>query len=77
MPAKSKAQHGIMGMALAYKRGKMKESDIPAGVRKKVKQIAASMSDEQLSDFTSTKTKGMRKHVGKGPRAKMRKVRSS
>lgn len=77
MPAKSKAQHGVMGMALAYKRGKLKEGDIPSRVRNKVKQIAASMSDAQLSEFTSTKAKKLPKHVGKGPRAKMRKVRSA
>ncbi len=70
MPAKSKAQHGIMGMALAYKRGKLKAGDIPKGVLNKVKQISASMSDKQLRDFTKTKTKKLPKH-------KVRKVRSS
>ncbi len=77
MPAKSKSQFGIMGMARAYKAGKLKESDIPKGVLNKVKQIAESMTDEQLSEFTSTKTKRLPKHVGKGPRRRIRKVRSA
>jgi hypothetical protein len=77
MPAESKSQHGIMGMALAYKRGKIKASDLPAGVRNKVKQIAASMSEKQLVDFTSTKARKLPKHVGKGPRRRIRKTRSS
>ncbi len=77
MPAKSKAQHGMMGMALAYKRGDMKESDLPAGIRNKIKQMAESMTDKELSEFTSTKTKRLPKHVGKGPRQRIRKVRSA
>ncbi len=77
MPAKSTSEHGIMGMALAYKRGKLKSSDIPAGVLNKIKQIAASMSEEELSHYTSTKTKKLPKHVGKAQRSKTRKVRSS
>jgi hypothetical protein len=70
MPAKSKAQHGIMGMALAYKRGDMKESDLPERIRNKVKQIAASMSDKELTEFTRTKKAKLPKH-------KTRKVRSA
>ena len=77
MPAKSKAQHGIMGMALAYKRGKVKEKDLPPRIRNKVKQIAASMSDDQLSEYTSTKTKRLPKRVGKGSQRKIRKTRSA
>ena len=77
MPAKSKAQHGIMGMALAFKRGKLKESKIPERIRNKVKQIAASMSDEQLSDFTSTKAKSLKRRIGKGPQRRIRKARSA
>lgn len=77
MPAKSKAQHGIMGMALAYKRGEIKEADLPPRIRNKIKQMAASMSDKQLSEFTSTKTRKLPKHVGKGPQKKLRKARSA
>jgi len=77
MPAKSKAQHGIMGMALAYKRGEVKEKDLPARIRNKVKQIAASMSDSQLSDYTSTKSRKLPKHVGKSAQRRVRKARSA
>ena len=77
MPAKSKAQHSIMGMALAYKRGDMKERDIPTGVRNKVKQIAASMSESQLSDYTSTKSRKLPSRVGKSAQRHTRKTRSS
>lgn len=77
MPAKSKAQHGIMGMARAYKAGKLKEADVPKGILNKVKQIAASMTDEQLSEFTSTKARRLPKHIGKGAQRKIRKTRSS
>lgn len=77
MPAKSKAQHGIMGMALAYKRGKMKESDLPARVKNKIKQIAASMSEDQLKEYTSTGTRDLPKHRAKRPKARVRKTRSA
>ena len=77
MPAKSQKQHGIMGMALAYKRGKLKAADIPERIRKKIKQIAKSMSDEQLSDFTKTRAKSLPKRIGKGPQRRVRKTRSS
>ena len=77
MPAKSKAQHSIMGMALAYKRGEVKASDLPERIRNKVKQIAASMSDSQLSDYTSTKSSKLPERVGKGSQRHMRKTRSA
>jgi hypothetical protein len=57
-----------MGMALAYKRGETKEADLPPGVKKVVKRLAKSMSDDQLSDYTSTK-------VSKLPRRKYRPTR--
>jgi len=77
MPAKSKAQHGFMGMVLAYKRGEMKESEIPASIRNKVKQAAATMKESEVEEFTSTKAKKLPKRIGKGQRSKIRKVRSS
>jgi len=59
-----------MGMALAYKRGDLKASDIPERIRNKIKQIAESMSDKELTEFTRTKTAKLPKH-------KTRKVRSA
>ena len=49
MPAKSKAQQRLMGMALAAKRGKGGEHS------EKVKEIANSMSEQQLMDYVKTK----------------------
>jgi hypothetical protein len=49
MPAKSKAQQRLMGMALAAKRGKGHFSG-------KVQEAADSMSEKQLRDFAKTKT---------------------
>jgi hypothetical protein len=77
VPTKSKAQHGIMGMALAYKRGKLKEKNIPKGIRNKVKQIAASMSEGQLSEYTSTKSRKLPKRAGRAPQRRVRRTRSA
>ena len=66
MPAKSKAQQRFMGAELARSR---------AG-----KGTKTGMSESQLSDFASTKTKGLPTHVpkmktaaGKAAMAKLRK----
>lgn len=53
MPAKSKAQQAIMGMALAYKRGETTDAST------EVKELADSMSLKDLEDFASTKTKNL------------------
>lgn len=47
--AKSRSQQRLMGMALAYKRGEMK--DAPANVKK----MADSMSEKDLEDYAKTK----------------------
>lgn len=60
MPALSQQQQKIMGLALAYKRGKVPASD----VSKSVKNLASSMSEKELEKFASTKHKGLPKKVG-------------
>ena len=45
----SEAQQKLMGMALAYKRGEMKDAS------PKVKELAKSMSEKDLEDFAKTK----------------------
>jgi len=45
MPAKSESQRRLMGMALAYKRGRYKDAS------KEVKDVADGMSEKQLLDF--------------------------
>ena len=47
--AESEAQQKLMGMALAYKRGEMKDAS------PKVKELAKSMSEKDLEDFAKTK----------------------
>ena len=59
MPALSKQQQKIMGLALAYKRGKVSDSQ----VSKSVKDLASSMSEKDLADFAGTSHKGLPKKV--------------
>lgn len=56
MPARSKSQQRLFGMALAQKRGKMK------GASKKVKELAASMPEAKLKEFAKTKRKGLKEN---------------
>ena len=60
MPALSQQQQKLMGLALAYKRGKVSPSD----VSKSVKNLAKSMSEKELEKFASVKHKGLPKKVG-------------
>jgi hypothetical protein len=53
MPAKSKKQQMAAGAALAAKRGKRSKSSLRGASR----QMATSMSEKQLRDFTKTKRK--------------------
>lgn len=59
MPALSQQQQKLMGLALAYKRGKVSASD----VSKSVKQLAGSMSEKELAKYAGTKHKGLPKKV--------------
>ena len=60
MPALSQQQQKIMGLALAYKKGKVPASK----VSKAVKDLASSMSQAELEKYASTKHKGLPKKVG-------------
>jgi hypothetical protein len=53
MPAVSKAQRNLMGMALAYRRGKLKESELPKSVAGHIRRLAADKSVD-LEAFAST-----------------------
>lgn len=59
MPALSQQQQKIMGLALAYKKGKVPASK----VSKSVKDLAGSMSQKELEKYASTKHKGLPKRV--------------
>ncbi|MBC8388807.1 MAG: DUF3008 family protein [Actinobacteria bacterium] len=47
MPAVSEKQRKLFGMALSYKRGKLKDAS------EEIKNLANSMSEKKLSDFAS------------------------
>ena len=60
MPAKSKSQQALFGMALAVRKGEMKRSD----VNKKVLDIVdGDMSNKEIEDFASTPYKSLPQHL--------------
>lgn len=59
MPAVSKAQQAVMGMALAARRGEMKVSELSGAALKIYK---SDMTDKQIEDFASTSKEGLPKH---------------
>jgi hypothetical protein len=59
MPATSKAQQKLMGMAYALKKGEIDPSD----ASQEVKDLADSMTLDQLKDYASTKHEGLPDHV--------------
>ena len=74
MPAVSSAQHGLMGLVLAFKRGDMKSEEIPKGVKAQVMRMAGEMTSEQVEDFTSTKSSSLPRR-SKERTAKLRRAR--
>ena len=59
MPAVSKAQQAVMGMALAARRGEMKVSELSDAALKIYK---SNMTDKQIEDFASTSKEGLPTH---------------
>lgn len=60
MPAKSKSQQRLFGMALAVRRGELKRTE----VEKEVLDIVDSdMTDKDIEDFASTKHKGLKEYI--------------
>ncbi len=55
MPSTSKAQQRLMGMAYSLKKGEMDPKD----ASQEVKDLADSMTLQQLKDFASTKHEGL------------------
>lgn len=60
MPAKSKAQQQLFGMALAVRRGEMKRSEASKDV---LDIVDSEMADKEIEDFASTKHKGLKDHI--------------
>lgn len=52
MPAKSKAQQALMGMALAVRRGEMKRNEVDKNV---LDIVDSDMSTKDIEDFAKTK----------------------
>ena len=60
MPAKSKAQQRLFGMALAVRSGEIKRSDVNQSV---LDIVDGEMTDKQIEDFASTKHKGLKESL--------------
>lgn len=61
MPAKSKSQQRLFGMALAVRKGEMKRSE----VYKEVLDIVdGDMTDKEIEDFAKTSHKSLKEHLG-------------
>ena len=58
MPAKSKAQQRLFGMALAVRRGEMKRSEADKSV---LDIVDSDMTNKEIEDFA--KTKGLKEHL--------------
>lgn len=52
MPAKSKTQQALMGMALAVRRGEMKRNEVDKNV---LDIVDSDMSTKDIEDFAKTK----------------------
>lgn len=63
MPSVSKTQQRLMGQALAYKRGEIKDKDLNPQYADEIKKLAKSMTEKQLKDFASTKHKNLPEKV--------------
>lgn len=59
MPATSKQQQKLMGLALAYKRGEVSSNQVSDNIKK----IANAMSEKELEKYAGTKHKGLPKKV--------------
>ena len=60
MPAKSKSQQRLFGMALAVRRGELKRSDVEQSV---IDIVDGDMTDKEIEDFAKTKHKGLKESL--------------
>lgn len=66
MPATSKSQQRLMGMAYAYKMGMRSLDDLDPDLVDKIIKIADSMSLEDLKHFAKTKHDGLAESASRG-----------
>lgn len=60
MPAKSKAQQRLFGMALAVRKGEMKRSEVNNNV---LDIVDGNMTDKEIEDFARTVHKGLPQYL--------------
>ena len=60
MPAKSKAQQTLFGMALAVRKGEMKRSEVNKNV---LDIVDSEMTNKEIEDFASTPRKSLPQHL--------------
>ena len=60
MPAKSKSQQRLFGMALAVRRGELKRSEVDDEV---LDIVDGKMTDKQIRDFAKTPHKGLKEYL--------------
>lgn len=63
MPARSKTQQRLMGLAYAYKTGDVKAKDLDPKYADEIKKLSKSMTEKQLKDFVKTKHKNLPEKV--------------
>lgn len=57
MPAKSKSQQRLFGMAYAVRQGKMKRNEVDDSV---LDIVDSDMTDKEIEDFAKTKYKSLK-----------------
>ena len=60
MPARSKAQQALFGMALAVRKGEMKRSDVDKNV---LDIVDGDMTNKEIEDFAKTSHKSLPQHL--------------
>jgi len=60
MPAKSKAQQALFGMALAVRKGDKPRSEVDGAV---LKIVDSDMTNKEIEDFAATSTKHLKDHL--------------
>ena len=60
MPAKSKSQQRLFGMALAVRKGELKKSEVNDAV---LGIVNSEMTDKEIEDFAKTKHKGLKEYL--------------
>lgn len=60
MPAQSKSQQRLFGMALAVRMGEIKRSEVSKEV---LDIVDGKMTNKEIKDFASTKHKNLKEHL--------------